>query len=207
MNDGSSLRNDETSLNRFSAAVSHLREAALKAGAKRIIICTPPVYDRKGKTDETHTSFTTWLLSKRVDGWDVVDIHTPMKKVLDESRVKDPTFKFAADGVHPNREGHWLMAREILLQSFGAKLEGVTSAEGLFPAHGDEIRKLVFERMQVLFGAWMTEIGHKRPKVTGGPETKPGLPLAQANAKGADIAKKINLEMGTENPELMLRRI
>jgi hypothetical protein len=114
-------------------------------------------------------------LSKRADGWDVVDIHTPMRAALDEGRSRDPKFMFAKDGVHPGREGHWLMAREILEQFFGANLNGVASAEDLFATNSSEQRKLVTQRMKTNFNIWMTRIGHQRPGVAGGPSAKPGL--------------------------------
>jgi len=205
MNDGGSLPPDESGTKRFAEAVTHLRDAALKAGVKRVVICTPPVQDAKGNAtkkyhDENLARYTAWLLTKRADGWAVVDIHTPMRQALDAGRAKDPAFQFAKDGVHPGREGHWLMAREILTQAFGAKLDGVTTAEGLFPAHGAEIRKLVHDRMVVLFNAWMTKIGHQRPGVAGAPGAKPGLPVAEATAKAADIAKQIQAQLTGEKP-------
>jgi lysophospholipase L1-like esterase len=200
MNDAGSLPPDATGTRRFGEAITKLRDAAAKAGVKRLVNCTPPVFDDKGDAkqkahDENLARYTAWLLSKRAVGWDVVDIHTPMRRALDEGRVKNPAFKFADDGVHPGREGHWLMAREILTQFFGAKLEGVACAEDLFPAHGSEIRKLVHERMVLLFDAWMTQIGHQRPSVAGGPGAKPGLPITEANEKAADLGKQIHLEM------------
>jgi lysophospholipase L1-like esterase len=205
MNDGSSLPPDESGTKRFADAITHLREAAIKAGVKRVVICTPPVQDAKGDAkqkfhDENLARYTTWLLSKRADGWDVVDIHTPMRASLDAGRAENPAFQFAKDGIHPNREGHWLMAREILTQFFGAKLDGVASAEDLFPAHGAEIRKLVHTRMILLFDAWMTQVGHNRPGVVGGPGAKPGLPLADANAKAADIDSQIKSQMADTKP-------
>jgi lysophospholipase L1-like esterase len=200
MNDGDSLPPDAVGMERFATAITHLREVATKAGVPRVVICTPPVRDDKGTTDENLTRFTTWLLSQRANGWEVVDIHTPMRRALDAGRAKDPAFKFANDGVHPGREGHWLMAREVLTQSFGVKPDGVTAAEELFPEHGAEIRKLVHERMVLLFEAWMTQIGHKRPQVAGGPDAKPGLPLAEATARAADIAKQINRKAAGEPP-------
>jgi len=196
MNDGSSLPADDTGTRRFADAITHLRETALKAGVKHVILCTPPVHDEKGDVkqkfhDENLARYTTWLLSKRADGWEVVDLHTPMRQALDAQRAKDPTFEFAKDGTHPGREGHWLMAREILTQTFGAKPDGVSSAEALFPAQGTEIRKLVHQRMVLLFNAWMTQIGHQRPGVAGGPGAKPGLPLPEAKAKAAALGKAI----------------
>lgn len=197
MNDGSSLPTNASGDRRFADAITHLRETALKAGVKRVVICTPPVHDAKGDPkqkffDDNLTRYTAWLLSKRADGWDVVDIHTPMRVALAEGRAKDPKFMFAKDGVHPGREGHWLMACEILEQFFGAKLEGVASAEDLCPTNGVELRKLVTQRMKIKFDAWMTRIGHQRPGVAGGPGAKPGLPLDQANAQAAKITKQIS---------------
>ena len=205
MNDGGSLPPDDSGMQRFADAVTHLRDAALKVGVKRVVLCTPPVQDAKGTAtlkfhDENLARYTAWLLSKRADGWDVVDIHTPMRTALDAGRAKDPAFQFAKDGIHPNREGHWLMAREILTQFLGAKLDGVAAAEDLFSAHGTKIRGLVHTRMVVLFNAWMTSIGHKRPGVAGAPGAKPGLPLVQANEQAAAIAQQIKSEMSVARP-------
>jgi lysophospholipase L1-like esterase len=203
MNDGGSLPANEAGTRRFGEAIANLRKAATKAGVKRVVICTPPVFDYKVDAnqkvhDENLDRYTAWLLSKRAKGWDVVDIHTPMRRALDENRAKNPAFKFAGDGVHPGREGHWVMAREILTQCFGAKLDEVTSSEGLFPAHGSEIRKLVQERMSLLFSAWMTQIGHRRPGVPGGPGATPGPSIVEANEKAAELAKQIQLEMAVK---------
>ncbi len=205
MNDGSSLPPDASGTKRFADAITHLREAAIQAGVKRVVICTPPVQDAKGDArqkyhDENLTRYTAWLLSMRATGWDVVDIHTPMRKALDEGRAKDPAFQFAKDGIHPGREGHWLMAREILTQFLDARLEGVPAAEDVFPSHGARIRGLVHERMVLLFNAWMTQIGHQRPGVTGGPGAKPGPPLTQAADQAADIGKQIKVEMAGGKP-------
>jgi len=205
MNDGGALPSDASGDKRFAEAITHLREVAFEAGVKRVVICTPPVQDAKGDAskkyyDENLTRYTAWLLSKRADGWEVVDIHTPMRRALDEERAKNPAFMFARDGVHPDREGHWLMASAIIKQYFGGDVDGLASAEELFPVHGTEIRELVHDRMKLLFDAWMTKIGHTRPGVAGGPGAKPGLPLAEANAKAAKMAIKIKKFVGNQNP-------
>jgi lysophospholipase L1-like esterase len=203
MNDGSSLPSNDEGLKRFSDAITHLREAALKSGAKRVVLCTPPVRDDKGNAslkfhDENLIRYTEWLLTKRTAGWDVVDFHGPMRKALDEGRAKDPAFLLSKDGVHPGREGHWIMARELLTQGFGAKLDGVTSAEGVFAAHGPEIRKLVDQRMHVLFNAWMSQIGHTRPGVPGAPGSKPGQTIEQATESAAAISKQVEALMAAK---------
>lgn len=201
MNDGGSLPAGDEGLKRFSSAVEQLRTAAAKAGAKRVVICTPPVQDAgpgnpQSAHDKNLENYTSWLISRKSDGWAVVDIHGPMEKALKESRKKNPAFKFANDGVHPGREGHWIMAKEILSQFLGAEIKA-GSAEQLFGVaqKGKDVRKLVNERMQLMHSAWMTKIGHKRPGVPGGPGAKPGLPLPEAESKAAEISAKIAEKM------------
>ncbi len=196
MNDGSSLPPDEGGTKRFGDACTALRDAVLKAGARRVVLCSPPVQDSRkpgviGTHDENLGRYTQWLLAKRAEGWDVVDIHTPMRAALEAGRAKDPAFLLASDGVHPGPEGHWIMAREILAQCFGAKLNGIDKAEDLFAGNGDEIRKLVAARRTVLFAAYMTKIGHQRPGVPGHPKAKPGPSIDEASAKAADLTRQI----------------
>jgi lysophospholipase L1-like esterase len=198
MNDAFALPPDEGGTKRFGDACTALRDAVLKAGARRVVLCSPPVQDSKkpgvvGATDENLGRYTQWLLGKRADGWDVVDIHTPMRAALDASRAKDPAFLLAKDGVHPGREGHWIMAREILTQCFGAKLAGIHKAEDLFARNGDEIRKLIAARRAILFAAYMTKIGHQRPGVPGHPKAKPGPSIEEASAKAADLTRQIEV--------------
>lgn len=200
MNDGDNLPPDESGTRRFGEAVTHLRDAALKAGAKRVVLCTPPVFDAQAKNgdprhEENIIRYTEWLLAKKSAGWDVVDIHGPMKAALDAGRARDPAFKLAGDGVHPGREGHWLMAGSILTQFLGANLDGIASAEQLFKTSGVEIRRLVNDRRSALFSAYMTQTGHKRPGVPGGPGAKPGPSIADATAKAADIGKQISAKL------------
>jgi lysophospholipase L1-like esterase len=196
MNDGGDLPAGEAGTKRFAAAITHLRDAALQAGVKRVVLCTPPPHDAKGNAaqkthDENLTRYSEWLLSKRADGWDVVDIHGPMLKVLTEGRVKDPNFALAGDGVHPGREGHWLMASSILTQFLDANLAGVATAEQLFKSDGKAIRDLVRQRMSRLFDAWMTRTGHTRPGVPGAPGATPGPTIPEATSKAAALTQQI----------------
>lgn len=205
MNDGASLPADETGLKRFSDSVTRLREAAMKAGARRVVICTPPVYDSGDKTkpgvhDENLSRYSAWIMAQKAKHWDVVDIHGPMRKELDAGREANPGFRFAGDRVHPGREGHWLMAREILTQFLGAKLDGITSAEQLFASNGSEIRRLLGERRSLLSSAWLTKTKHKRPGVPGGPGAAPGPSIEEANAKAAVISEKIAAIRGSSTP-------
>jgi hypothetical protein len=91
------------------------------------------------------------------------------------------------------------MARSVLEQSLGADLQGVSSAEQLFKNNRTEIRDLVRERMTTLFGAWMSQIGHGRPFVPGGPDAAPGLTVEEATSKAADITKQIDALVAPES--------
>jgi alpha-L-fucosidase len=204
MNDGCDLPSDETGTKRFAQAITRLRDTALKAGAKHVVICTPPVRDSRNKKfawEEKISRYSDWIMSKKPEHWAIVDIHGPMRRAIDQGRVKDPRFTFAGDGVHPNREGHWLMAREILMQFLGANLDGKASAEQMFSSKGDAIRKLVSERGETLRSAWMTKIGHKRPGVTGGPGARPGSSVEEANKRAAEISKEIAAMIGGTEPK------
>ena len=195
MNDGSDLPNNDTGLKRFSEAITRLRDTAFKAGAKQVVLCTPPIHDSAHNPDpheQNLVAFSQWLISKRAEGWNVVDIHSPMRREIDEIRKTNPSFKFQPDGIHPNRNGHWVMAREILTQFLGANLGATTSAESFFKNNGPAIRALVDQRRRALFSAYMGSIGHARPGVPGGPGQKPAPSLSEATAQASQIAEQIS---------------
>jgi lysophospholipase L1-like esterase len=198
MNDASALPEGPEGLRRFVEAITHLRDTALGSGVKRVVFCTPPVHDpvkaidpAKNPHERNLVAYRDWLLSKRAEGWEVVDIHGPMRRDLDAARKTDPAFRFQPDGVHPDRGGHWVMAREILTQFFGANLDGVSSSAQFFKTDGDKIRDLVQQRQKVLFDALMTQISHTRPHVPGGPGAPPGPSLETAQSKAKQITEAI----------------
>jgi lysophospholipase L1-like esterase len=181
MNDCGGLPGNNEGTARYGEAMTRLRDAALQSGVRHVIFCTPPVHDdgKSAVSDPAEQSlirYTAWLLGKKKEGWEVVDIHTPMRAALGAARAKDPGFLYAEDHVHPDREGHWVMAREIISQAFGGSVPDLYSSEQLFPFLGAEIRDLVSQRQKLLFNAWMTRIGHTRPNVPGGP----GAPLGSS---------------------------
>jgi pimeloyl-ACP methyl ester carboxylesterase len=87
--------------------------------------------------------------------------------------------------VHPNAEGHWVIAQP-LLTSWGVKQD--YSVEDFVGPAGrlHQLYQKVSARQKVLKAAWLSECGHKRPGV------EPGLPLAEAEAKAAEITEEIN---------------
>ena len=199
MNDASALPEGPEGLRRYSEAIIRLREAALRAGAKRVVFCTAPVYDPvkaippdQNPSERNLVAYRDWLVSKRAEGWDVVDIHGPMRRLLEETRQTNPGFRLQPDGVHPDREGHWVMAREILAQFFGADLGGISSSPEFFEKNGIAIRELADRRRGILFRSLMTQIGHTRPHVPGGPGVPLGSSPEVAKAQADEISRSLD---------------
>ena len=204
MNCGIYLPFDEERFAKFREGIEELR-AKVKAAGAEIIHLTPAVFDSvplKGHVfpkdtvkngqqyegyDEVLTRYGEWLMSQKAKGWRVVDTHQAMRSVLDTKRAKDPEYKFAPDGVHPNADGHRAMAEALIQELAPARAEKfhhwldetATSKEG--KAFVEAIRK----RARVLDDAYLTTAGHQRPGMSK------GLPLDEARAKAEALSAKV----------------
>ena len=178
---------DDERFAKYKEGAQRLKNKVEAQGGK-IIFMTPPVYDKpnpKFDYDEVMAAYAKWLVSKRKDGWKVIDLHTVMKKSLAKKREQDPKFKYSRDGVHPGGAGHELMAQQII-DFFVVK----PPLKDPHPnAYG---RMMIFlrERMRVKRDAWLTEIGHKRPMGKG-------KPLAEADKIAAEKTKRIQQNLET----------
>ena len=170
---------------KFKEGIERLHAESEKARAT-IIHLTPPLYGgppgKKGPAgdtayDDVLTAYSDWLLSKRTDGWLIVDVHGAMKRALEERRKTDPSFAFAADAVHPGPEGHAVIAKAAI-EAFGdEKPDLAPRLEAYLPE--------VTKRMEILRDAYLAAAGHKRPGM------KPGLSVAEAEAKGRLITDSL----------------
>lgn len=197
MNDGIYLPFDEERFKKFKDGIHRLREKVLKTGA-RLIHLTPPDYDEQRGNSKGYSvvldRYADWLLRNVQDsGWEVIDIHYPMQRYLQEHRRVDSifgldAFALAKDGIHPDSIGHWIIAREILLylgfkdvakkQSISHSLENKLNA--------DQAINMITLRQNMMRDAWLSATKHTRPGV---PE---GLPLSEALQKAVDIRKEID---------------
>ena len=114
-----------------------------------------------------------WLLAQRSRGWDVMDIHGPMKAFIAGEREREPDFRLAGDGVHANATGHAIIAREILSAWKFPRLE-VTAGPGVERAFapdpkGLEVLRLVQKKQRLLKDAWLTEHGASTARDEAGP--------------------------------------
>jgi lysophospholipase L1-like esterase len=187
INDGIYLPLDEERFQRYKDGINWLDAKITEIDAKAIFL-TPPVYDSKKGAAYANVldNYSDWLLSRRyTDDWEVIDIHWPMRKYLEDERVLDSAYFLAKDGVHPGETGHWLMAKQILLglgelevKDFDDIHEAIASF-----SNGEEILSLIAKRQALLRDAWLTSTGHLRPGLAE------GMPMDQAEQE-ADLLEK-----------------
>jgi len=202
MNCGIYLPLDDGRFAKFKDGIERLHAAAEKAGAK-IIHLTPPIYEKQpGKPgpagdadyDAVLTAYSEWLLSKRADGWAVIDVHGPMKAALEARRKDDANATFTPDCIHPNDEGHWAICRAVIA---GLGDEAAAADKDL-PVKLAPFLPEATERMKVLRDAYREAAGHARPG------TPKGLSIGEAEAKARRLTESLRsrrLQLrGTKHP-------
>lgn len=200
MNDGIYHPLDEERFAKFKSGIERLHEAVESRGAK-IVHLTPALFDAKplqGRLlpsglasyprpyegyDDVLEAYSAWLLSRRADGWVVIDAHGAMKSALAARRAVNADFTFASDGVHPNDEGHAVLAQAV------GEAWGLTMDDDGLPAHPKvkEILPLIRKKQQALKLAWLTSTGHKRPGVPA------GMSIDDANKLAAELDAQVQL--------------
>lgn len=197
MNDGIYLPFDEKRFQQYRQGITWLRDSLLATGA-RVILVTPPVYDEQRGGEKGYgrvlDKYSDWLLQQRKKGWEVADVHYPMKKYLEAHRQVDKKFgidgfALANDGVHPGEVGHWLMASQLLLQLGEKQVARYPSIQAAMAdnPNGAAILKLVGERQAFMKDAWLTATGHQRPGM------KTGMPLPEAQSKAQQVAAELQV--------------
>lgn len=191
MNDGIYLPLDEGRFAKFKTGITWLHGEVEKYGAK-IVHVTPPIYDELHGTAIGYAAvldaYAEWLLQQRPAAqWEVADMHFPMKKYLENERLKNPAFSFANDGVHPDDLGHWVMAQQILAYLGETGLTETKSIMDYMSTikNGAAIYSLIAQKQQLMKDAWITAIKHSRPEMPA------GLPLEEAKKKEKELNKKI----------------
>lgn len=193
MNCGIYLPFDEARHGRYEAGLKNLRDKAAKVGA-RVIHITPPFYDDQQSPkpfsyNAVLDRYSDGLLAHRVDGWVVIDLHHAMSAAVKERRAKDPKYTMQPDGVHPNGDGHWLVAQQFIRACGDESVTKFATPQEMLAAHKvpDGVLSLVQQRSNTLRDAYVATAGHKRPGVAA------GLPLEQAEQKAAELTKQIEV--------------
>ena len=182
---------DDERFARYQEGYTKLKDGVEAAGAKFVAV-TPPSFDdqrAKGKFsyNEVLDRYSAWLVAQREQGWNVVDLHSAMTLELAERRKTSPDFTFQPDAVHPNDEGQWFMASQLIAWCGDDRAAAAQSPEEMLAIYklSPGVLKLVRERSNVLRDAYLSAAGHKRPGMGQ------GLPVAEAEAKAAELTAKI----------------
>jgi hypothetical protein len=126
MNDGIYLPLDDARMKAYQDGITRLKQAFESRKPARftskIVFITPPLHNADKPSDDPNRYDTVldaqalWLLSKRAEGWNIVDIRPNLKKAVSEAKRANPAFVYAADGVHPGDEGHRFIADAVCQQ-------------------------------------------------------------------------------------------
>jgi lysophospholipase L1-like esterase len=189
MNDGIYLPLEDARMKAYQDGITRLKQAFESRKPARftskIVFITPPLHNADKPSDDPNRYDTVldaqalWLLSKRAEGWNIVDIRPNLKKAVSEAKRANPAFVYAADGVHPGDEGHRFIADAVCQQ-----LWVILMLPGSPQIAGDDAIGILKKRSDLLKLAWLTKTRHTRPGVPA------GLPLDQAEAQAATLMEQ-----------------
>jgi len=159
---------DKERTERYQNGILRLRAAAKQYGAE-VVHVTPPFFDNHGKAGFNYNmvmkSYAAWLVEQRKLGWQVVDLHSEMESKILAEKKKNPKFTVQRDRIHPNEQGHWMMAQS-LIRFFGGKEDATLASAHLLLAK--ERMQAVHQRAQALQRAIHAETKPLRPGVPAG---------------------------------------
>ena len=143
MNDGIYYPFSEQRFEAYKEGLSKVVHKINAIGAKTIIM-TPPPFDIKSMTNtaalpenaekysymepyEDYNSvlekYSEWILKELVEAVDrVVDVRAPLSSYIALQRSLDPGY-ISGDSIHPNENGHWVMAKTFLKELFNISVE------------------------------------------------------------------------------------
>lgn len=203
MNDGIYYPQSEERFQAYKDGIQKLIADVQTIGAK-LVILTPPIFDAdvpkdkvvdlgapefgyahpyKGYNDVL-ADYADWLLHLNVAGVQVIDLNGPMLAYTQKQRQTNPDFAFSKDGVHPQLAGHILMA-QLLLNGIGAQCDNGDPQALATQFEQDSLFQLVQKRRNMRSMAWLLDVGFQKPG------DYKGLPVAEAEAKAAEMREKI----------------
>ena len=179
MNDGIYHPQSPERFQAFQKGVRKLIAEAKGAGAK-IILLTPPPFDPEPlhstrpadasdfsyaapyvDYDGVLADYAKWEIILNSTDVQVIDLHTPLAEYLQAQRKSNPGFRFSADGIHPDRAGHLLMARTIL-NHLGIQVQNGDLTGVLTQIDSDPLFDLVAKHRQTRSDGWLAYIGYTR---------------------------------------------
>lgn len=180
MNCGIYLPLDKDRFESYKKGQQKLKAVAEKHGAE-ILFVTPPFFDNHGAKGFNYnsvlTSYSAWLVEQRKQGWNVADLHTGMTQKILAKKKANRAFTVQRDRVHPNAEGHWMMAQS-LIRYFG----DAASASLASPQHLLDKKRTaaIHKRLHTYSRAIHAATKPLRPKVPAGGTMKSAAAIAKS---------------------------
>lgn len=179
---------------RFKNGILRLRAAAKQYGAE-VIHVTPPIFDNHGKAgfnyDTVLKAYSKDLVAQRKHRWHVVDLHTFMRNKVDAAKAKDKNFTVQRDRIHPNAQGHWIMAQAIISYLGAPTVTKLSHGEQLLPK---ETMSAVIQRSTAFQKAIHAETKPLRPGVPQGGT------LSSAKEQAQKLEPKIYADLKATSP-------
>jgi lysophospholipase L1-like esterase len=134
MNDGIYSPFSEERFKQYQEGIKRAIAKVEKAGA-RAVLMSPAPFDASALKDKVQpqsaerfswlrpyerydedvlTKYSDWLVSLRAEKFVVIDAHAALLKHLAAMRREDSAYRVSGDGIHPNANGHLVIALEIL---------------------------------------------------------------------------------------------
>lgn len=176
MNDGIYYPFNEERFRKYQEGITKLIEKVAKAGAKAILM-TPAPFDAQALKDkvqardaekfswlrpyerydeEVLTKYSQWLLTLREKKYTVIDAHAALLKHLETMRKEDAAYRTSKDGIHPDANGHLVIALEILkeLKAPTAVLD-IAIDVTKDPPTKSEVKTIAIRRNGATFSFWL----------------------------------------------------
>ncbi|HBQ65139.1 MAG TPA: lysophospholipase [Clostridiales bacterium] len=182
MNDGIYYPYSEDRFKAYKEGIQKLAERIRNFGADAVAISPPPfdalsylargghlvpagrdrysymnVYENYNQVIERYSD---WILSRGALFSKAIDIYHPMVNHTRSRRMEYAEYR-SGDGIHPNPEGHWIMAGSILQDLFGIPAQGIPEPAAI--SKETEFFQLIREWQQILGAAWREHVGHTNP--------------------------------------------
>ena len=208
MNDGIYHPQSEDRMEAFQSGINALRNKVAAIGAELVLI-SPPPFDKLPiksrlvskdapefgyKTpfedyDQVLADYANWLNTLSGDRLHVIDLHAKMNEVIAKKREENSNFTFAQDGIHPNGEGHLLMAN-IIAQELDLHTEKSSNLSKDEIAMDQLFGEIAFSR-DIRSSAWRNYVGYIRGDTIRSSSPRPLMILlgGQSNMVGQGISE------------------
>ncbi|MEM8953031.1 MAG: SGNH/GDSL hydrolase family protein [Verrucomicrobiota bacterium] len=202
MNDGIYYPLGEERFKNYRKGIHNLVKKCRAAGAK-VVLLTPPPFDAASKTlkgatllpdgaekysykepyrdyNDVLAKYSDFVLKQNVAH--TIDLRQPLMEYINQNRKTDPDFT-SGDGIHPNPDGHYIIAKTILKNLNSPGLDKLPDYSQLPPSHPlIPVLQTITDRRRAHSAAWREHIGHSKPKKT----KTPSLPKAKETANQQD---------------------